>query len=712
MRLSSILLPLALLAPMATAQLSLVAPNGYAATEGNSNNIYPWGRGTSSMRTQYIYDSATFTAQGVTAPVTITRLRFRAEGTAGPITSWPGATYPQVRIDMSNCPVDHHAASSTFANNHGSNVTTVLNGPVTMAAGTRTSPGPWYIDIPLTTPFTYNPLMGEDLTLDIQLDGTGFFGGTAPFDAVSGAGAVPAPPLGTRVYDDVTNTPNGTTGTVETDYAAVCEFTYAPAVGLFPAFSVSQTGGTSPLTVQFTDLTYSSDPGGATVWLWDFDGDNVIDSTLRNPTFVYNGCADFNVSLTVTDASHGQATLTRNALIRTDVLTASFTKANMGNGSYQFTDTTTPTPHSWAWDFDGDNVIDSTAQNPVWNYPLSCTPYNVTLTAGLNCRTGTATDSVFASAAAISGIPFTGGSGASSSSAIGHLFDVNVTAADGVSICALTQATWNYTGPFTAQVYVTPGTYVAKDTNIANWRLAATGSGTAAGGTSLAPYHANILLNSPLYLPAGQYGVAVYLSAAPNLMFVAYTFGTRGPFTNSDLTINPVPPSAPGIVKSTLFGAGRFTQCAWNGTLHYTKVSLTGAGGYGFFGAGCASSLGVTNLSASAAPRVGQSLVVTGNNAPSNAAIGMLGYSNTSSAFGPLPVSLTPYGAAGCFGRVSPDATLLVTGSGNTVTWSLSIPNLPGLLGMKLYQQLLVLDPALNALGAAASDAAGLVIGS
>jgi hypothetical protein len=48
--------------------------------------------------------------------------------------------------------------------------------------------------------------------------------------------------------------------------------------------------------------------------------------------------------------------------------------------------------------------------------------------------------------------------------------------------------------------------------------------------------------------------------------------------------------------------------------------------------------------------------------------------------------------------------TSLDLGSGNTVTWSLSIPNLPGLLGMKLYQQLLVLDPSLNSLGAAASS--------
>ena len=40
----------------------------------------------------------------------------------------------------------------------------------------------------------------------------------------------------------------------------------------------------SPLLVQFTDTTFTSDPGGVTSWAWDLDGDNVVDSTQQNMT--------------------------------------------------------------------------------------------------------------------------------------------------------------------------------------------------------------------------------------------------------------------------------------------------------------------------------------------------------------------------------------------------------------------------------------------
>jgi PKD repeat protein len=45
----------------------------------------------------------------------------------------------------------------------------------------------------------------------------------------------------------------------------------------------------------------------------------------------------------------------------------------------QFTDVSTGNPTSWAWDFDNDGTIDSTEQNPVYQYPDEGT-YTVTLT--------------------------------------------------------------------------------------------------------------------------------------------------------------------------------------------------------------------------------------------------------------------------------------------------------------------------------------------
>ena len=38
-----------------------------------------------------------------------------------------------------------------------------------------------------------------------------------------------------------------------------------------------------PLTVQFTDTSNMQ----ATSWAWDLDGDNLVDSNLQNPSFLY-----------------------------------------------------------------------------------------------------------------------------------------------------------------------------------------------------------------------------------------------------------------------------------------------------------------------------------------------------------------------------------------------------------------------------------------
>jgi hypothetical protein len=164
----------AVLAIPAAAQLSLVVPAGYAATEGNANNPYPWNRGSQSMRIQFVHDGSHFTTQGVAVPVLISRLRYRPDATAA---SWSGGSWPNVRIEMATCPVDHAAVSATFAANLGPDATVVHQGPVTVQGGTATTSGPqpWHVDIPLATPFLYDPAAG-DLTIDIQLDGSGWNG--------------------------------------------------------------------------------------------------------------------------------------------------------------------------------------------------------------------------------------------------------------------------------------------------------------------------------------------------------------------------------------------------------------------------------------------------------------------------------------------------------------------------------------------------------
>ena len=45
---------------------------------------------------------------------------------------------------------------------------------------------PWYIDIPLTTSFVYDPSSGNDLNIEVILDGTGWTGTSPQADAHSG----------------------------------------------------------------------------------------------------------------------------------------------------------------------------------------------------------------------------------------------------------------------------------------------------------------------------------------------------------------------------------------------------------------------------------------------------------------------------------------------------------------------------------------------
>ncbi|MBK8099958.1 MAG: hypothetical protein IPK26_22880 [Planctomycetes bacterium] len=258
---------------------------------------------------------------------------------------------------------------------------------------------------------------------------------------------------------------------------------------------------------------------------------------------------------------------------------------------------------------------------------------------------------------------------------------------------------------------MTEGSYVGKESNAAAWRLVATGNAVAGPGTVAAPSINLCLLNAPFYLPAGNHGLAVYHRAVTGGAYIAYTNASSGPFANADLSIHPNPATAPGISRTTLFGTSGFSPRQWNGTFYYSKCSLTGDAGYGFFGSGCAGSMPVSTNVGTSWPRLGGSMISTFDNLPANTAVFLLGFSRTTSPFGSLPLDLTSYGATGCFGRVSPDATSFLFGAGGTASNTLGIPNIPSLLCAQVYTQALVLDPAVNVLGAVVSDAAAAIVG-
>ena len=65
-----------------------------------------------------------------------------------------------------------------------------------------------------------------------------------------------------------------------------------------------------------------------------------------------------------------------------------------------------------------------------------------------------------------------------------------------------------------------------------------------------------------------------------------------------------------------------------------------------------------------------------------------------------LPLDLQPYGAPGCYLRVSWDlAAGQVTNATGIASVPFNLPNDPNLLGSRFYQQWLLVDPQANTLG-------------
>lgn len=680
----------ALLAVPAVAQNTTVIPFGLTNTEGNTTNLFPWGRGNSLIHIEFLYNSANFTNANINGPIVISRLRWRADGAPA---AWAGGTYGSARVDLSTAAVAHNAPSTTFANNHGPDKTMVHNGQVFVTPGETTGigVGPYFVDLPLSTPFRYDPSSGSALCVEVQFAANGFTGGTTYLDIQT------TNSLATRVYNS-TAWPS-TTGTIGQNHGAVIEVSYAPANGLTADFMARTTDGASPLQVQFTDLSYSSAPGGISAWLWDLDGDGNIDSTQQNPTYTYTGCGSYTVALTVLDGQNQPTTLTRTNYITTDVVKPSFTWARSGANTIQFTDTSTPTPTGWAWDLDGDGNVDSTVQNPTMTYPRGCTVIpNVALTVTRNCQGPVSTTRRVYIGESLD-TTYAGGGGTVST--WGSFFDLQVLQPQGISICALgAGANANLGTPFSVDVYVTPNTYANNTATAGVWRLIGTATGTVAGVTvpSMATFPSSI------YLPPGNYGVALY----PNGTGFSISNGGLS-FANADLSMTH------GAYRTDLFGnLGAFgfltTAKTWNGTIHYTTEASSGEAGYGFFGAGCAGSLGVPRNVVGTPPRLGGTMTSTYTNLAQDAVFSLVGFSRTSSPFGPLPLSLAVYGAPGCNALVSPDATLLLLGSSNSASFSLSIPNSIAYLGAQLYTQGLSLDPV-NAFGAVTTDANAAIFG-
>jgi hypothetical protein len=138
-------------------------------------------------------------------------------------------------------------------------------------------------------------------------------------------------------------------------------------------------------------------------------------------------------------------------------------------------------------------------------------------------------------------------------------------------------------------------------------------------------------------------------------------------------------------------------------------------GTYAPFGTGCAGSAGALTLAARAGlmPYPGNTVTVDVAPVPPNVAvIRSFGLSRTQWGTIALPFDLTSLGMPGCTLLASGDSSRLVFAAGNTASFSFPIPNDQAFVGFDFYNQAFALDPAANAAGVVASNAAQVHIGS
>ena len=162
---------------------TVVVPNSARTVEGGTNNGYPFDLsevGLTNQRYQQLYAASQFGGGGL-----ITQIIFRPDAFAGHAFT---STLPDIQIDLAYSSAPDDGLSTTYANNITAGDTIVFaRGPLTLSSaftGPAGGPKDFDIIITLTTPFLYNPALGN-LLLDVRNFGGGT---TCSFDAVNISG--------------------------------------------------------------------------------------------------------------------------------------------------------------------------------------------------------------------------------------------------------------------------------------------------------------------------------------------------------------------------------------------------------------------------------------------------------------------------------------------------------------------------------------------
>jgi len=188
------------------------------------------------------------------------------------------------------------------------------------------------------------------------------------------AGGTPATSTAQNPTNIVYNTPGtytvslyasnafGNDTEIKTGYITVADAGSAPEAD----FIANNTTITAGSTVNFTDLSTNSPMS----WTWTFAGGTPGNSTLQNPSVVFNTPGVYDVTLIATN-TFGNDTELKTGYITVNPVTSEPVVDFIGDdtiinqGDYvNFTDLSTNMPNSWLWAFEAGVPSSSTLQNP------------------------------------------------------------------------------------------------------------------------------------------------------------------------------------------------------------------------------------------------------------------------------------------------------------------------------------------------------------
>ncbi|MHC5066300.1 MAG: hypothetical protein ACYTG5_20265, partial [Planctomycetota bacterium] len=148
------------------------------------------------------------------------------------------------------------------------------------------------------------------------------------------------------------------------------------------------------------------------------------------------------------------------------------------------------------------------------------------------------------------------------------------------------------------------------------------------------------------------------------------------------------------------------SQAASNLDAFVGRLELSAWPTFSSFGSGCAGTAGTPQLIADSTARLCRSLdLEISSNLPSGLGAILLGFDPTQFKGIPLPASLDGIGATGCEMLVPPKRVFATfVDAAGIASVSIPVPNNPSVLGLPVYAQWALLDPAANPLGVVVSN--------